>query len=627
VSRAAAAGAAPAGARAPKLALRALVLVILAACVLAAGCWRVYSNTWDEPEHLAAGIELLDRGKYEYDTEHPPLARVFLAIGPYLAGARSFGTPPPEGTPEGLHILYSKGAYWRDLTLARLGMLPFLVLLLIATWLWARRLLTSAGAALLAVVLTVSVPPLLGHAALASLDVAAAATILLALYALQRWLTSATLADAIFFGLASGVAVVTKFSSVPFIGVALIVLSLTEWVVARRQGAGTVGAQPARAAPHPDALPTWRRRAGGFGLAALVGLLPIWLAYGPRVADPAGVAFRFNWAVTYLLQQHGFAHGVGVLLSHVWLPRELKDLMNGIVAVKAHNDSGHLSYLLGETRLTGWWYFYLVALAVKTPIPLLIAGPIGLAGLALRGWRHGDSWGVAPLAVVIAILVFASAVSHINIGIRHILIVYPFFAVGAADLTVRAWRVLRRPSAALAGSAASAAAAASAASAIDEPARTRDLLAMVRQMPNYRPKDLQNPGTLGTAALLAVLAWQLSPLWRAWPDYLPYFNEMVAHPERVLVDSDLDWGQDLHRLEVRAAQLRIGHLNLAYRGTADLRREPLPQLHILAPHERVIGWVAVSQLARTRNLSDYAWLDAYIPLERVGKTIDLYYVP
>ena len=43
-------------------------------------------------------------------------------------------------------------------------------------------------------------------------------------------------------------------------------------------------------------------------------------------------------------------------------------------------------------------------------------------------------------------------------------------------------------------------------------------------------------------------------LWTANPDYLPYFNEAVAHPERVLVDSDLDWGQDLRRLEQRAAE-------------------------------------------------------------------------
>ena len=604
-----------AGTRAPQLARRALILIILGACVLATGSWRVYSNTWDEPEHLAAGIELLDRGKYEYDTEHPPLGRVFLAIGPYLAGARSFGTPPPEGTPEGLDILYVKGAYWRDLTLARLGMLPVLALLLYATWLWARRLLPSEGAALLAVVLVASVPPVLGHAALASLDVAAAATTLLALYALQRWLVSARLSDAVFFGLASGVAVVTKFSSVPFIGVSLIALSLAHWATLRGTGlthAATVAA-PARADPT-----IWRRRVGGLGLAALLGLAPVWLVYGPRVADPAGVAFRFNWAVSYLLQQHGLAHAFGVLLSHLWLPRELKDLVNGVVAVKAHNDSGHLSYLLGETRLTGWWYFYLVALVVKTPIPLLIAGPVGLVALALDGWRRRDSWALAPLAALVAILVFASAVSRINIGIRHILIVYPFFALGAAHLTVRLWRALRAPGAA-AGAGVGAGAGAG--------AGATDVSPTVRQMPNHPLNRLKNLRILGMAAVLAALVWQLSTLWRAWPDYLPYFNELVAHPERVLVDSDLDWGQDLHRLEARASQLCIGHLNLAYRGTADLRREPLPPVHILAPHERAAGWVAVSQLARTRNHSDYDWLDAYDPVERVGKTIDLYYLP
>jgi len=592
-------------ARASPLARRVLILIILGACVLATGSWRVYSNTWDEPEHLAAGIELLDRGKYEYDTEHPPLGRVFLAIGPYLAGAHSYGTPPPEGTPEGLHILYAKGAYWRDLTLARLGMLPFLVLLLIATWLWARRLLPSEGAALLAVVLTVSVPPVLGHAALASLDVAAAATTLLALYALQRWLTSARLRDAVFFGLASGVAVVTKFSGVPFIGVSLIALSLVHWAALRRTALTPASAGAPRALA--DAT-LWRRRVGGLALAALVGLAPIWLAYGPRVADPAGVAFRFNWAVSYLLQQHGPAHAFGVLLSHAWLPRELKDLVNGIVAVEAHNDSGHLSYLLGETHLTGWWYFYIVALAVKTPIPLLLAGPVGLVALAQGGWRRGDSWALAPLALVVAILVFASAVSRINIGIRHILIVYPFLALGAAHLTVRAWRMLGAPSTA-------------------PGADATQVSPTLRQVLNHPLKHLTNLRLLGTAVLLAVLVWQLSTLWRAWPDYLPYFNEFIAHPERVLVDSDLDWGQDLHRLEVRAAQLGIPHLSLAYRGTADLRRERLPPLHILAPHERVTGWVAVSELARTRNRSDYDWLDAYHPVERVGKTIDLYFLP
>jgi len=41
----------------------------------------------------------------------------------------------------------------------------------------------------------------------------------------------------------------------------------------------------------------------------------------------------------------------------------------------------------------------------------------------------------------------------------------------------------------------------------------------------------------------------------------------------------------------------------------------------------VHGWVAISALARVTNPPAYAWLDGYRPLERVGKTIDLYYIP
>jgi hypothetical protein len=234
--------------------------------------------------------------------------------------------------------------------------------------------------------------------------------------------------------------------------------------------------------------------------------------------------------------------------------------------------------------LTGWWYFYLVALAVKTPLPLLVAGTLGLAGLLREGWRQRNPWHIAPAVLVVTMLVFASTFSRINIGIRHVLILYPFFAFGAVWVLARAWAALVR----------------------------------------LRRPRLVAAGKIG---LLALLAWQLSTLWTAYPDYLPYFNEAVAHPEAVLVDSDLDWGQDLKRLEWRAAQLKIQHLSLAYRGTALLSREPLPPFTDLPPHRPTTGWVAISELARTRNPDDYAWTAAYQPLERVGKTIDLYYIP
>jgi hypothetical protein len=555
----------------------ALGFMILVACLLAASTWRVYSNTWDEPEHLAAGIELLDKGRYEYDTEHPPIVRIFMALGPYLAGARSFGTPPPDGVQEGVDILYSGGHYKLYLTLARLGTLPFLALLLYSTWLWARRVAASAGEALLAVLLTVAVPPILGHAALATLDVAAAATVLLALYAAQCWLSSGRWKDAVFVGLATGLAVGSKFSAVPFLALGFGVQVVAHAVLLRRSGLA-----PARLPPAPAASPV-KRRLRDLAIILVTTLLPLALAYGVR-SHATSVAHRFDWALAFLLREHGLSHDAGVLLQHLWMPQWMQGLLEGIIAIKAHNDAGHLSFLLGQLRSTGWWYFYLVALAVKTPIPLLVLGPVGMVMQAREGWRERDAWRLAPLLLFLAVLVFASGFSHINIGIRHVLVLYPFMALGAAYLVARVWRALRA--------------------------------AAVRPL-----------AIAGSGLVVAFVGWQVLTLWTANPDYLPYFNEAVTHPEQVLVDSDLDWGQDLLRLEERAAAIRIPKLNLAYLGTPDLTRERLPPYVIMTPGKPVTGWIAISALVKAHYPKGYAWLGAYQPLETIGKTIQLYYIP
>ena len=574
---------------------------MLVTCLLAASTWRVYSNTWDEPEHLAAGIELLDRGRYEYDTEHPPFARMLMALGPYLMGARSFGTPPPDGVQEGVDILYTGGHYDLYLTLARLGTLPFLPLSLFAMWLWARRMTRSEGEALLAVLLLATVPPILGHAALATLDVAAAATMLLALYAMQSWLESPGWRTAWFFGLAAGLAVGSKFSAIPFLVLGFMVLGMSHvvlwWRGQHPPGRELAAAGPtavasavcgapvvATAAKRVRAWAAVRRRSLGVALVLVASALPLFFAYGVVLNNGVTLPHRYDLAVQFLLQEHGLSHEAGVLLGHLWLPHWVQGVIEGVVAIKAHNDSGHLSFLLGELRLTGWWYFYLVALAAKTPLPLLITGPVGMALLAREGWRARDGWRLAPALLFLTVLIFSSAFSHINIGIRHVLVLYPFMALGGAYCIALAWRALRKLT--------------------------------------VRPL-----GVVGSAVLVGLVAWQVLTLWTANPDYLPYFNETIAHPERVLVDSDLDWGQDLRRLEWRAAQIKIPLLNLAYRGTASLTREPLPPIVVMPPWKPVTGWIAISALAKVHDPKGYAWLDAFRPIERIGKTIDLYYVP
>ncbi len=559
----------PSLARAPTLI--ALVLVTLLGCGLAASTWRVFGHTWDEPEHLAAGLALLDTGHYDYDIQHPPLGRLMLALGPYLAGARSQGTPPPDGKPEGIKILYGSGHYDEYLTLARAGALPFLALLIVMTYVWGRTVL-GRGGALFAALLVASAPPILGHGALAALDVPSAATCLLALDAIRRWLDSGRLARAVWMGLTLGLAIGTKLSALPFCGLGgLVLLALHCW-----EG-------PSRAGPaEPVRRLEW---VGGVLLATLAIGVVLTFAYGGRIIYLTDETHKFNQALGYLFGYapsplHDLAYRV---FAHVPVPEAFQWVLGGIQALQVHNDMGHLSYLFGDLELHGWRYFYIVALAVKTPLPLLVAGLAGLGMLVARGLGTRSAAPLALPKLFVAIFLFVSLFSHINIGVRHVLVLFPLLAIGAAVVaTALVGRI---------GATASA------------------------------PQRHALAAALGLAVVL-----ELSPL-AAWPDYLPWFNVLAPHPERILVDSDLDWGQDFRRLVAALHARAVPSVALAYLGTADLPHEGLPPYRMLGPDERTSGWIAVSELARIHAPDRFRWLDAYAPVERVGRTIDLYYVP
>jgi 4-amino-4-deoxy-L-arabinose transferase-like glycosyltransferase len=558
-------------ARARPTTLLALALVTLLALGLAASTWHVFGQTWDEPEHLAAGLALLDHGHYDYDIQHPPLARLLLATGPYLAGARSQGKPPPDGKAEGLAILYGGGRYDLYLTLARAGALPFLALLIVMTYVWGRTVLGGAGA-LAAAALTATTPVVLGHGALATLDVPAAATCLLALYATQRWLETGRLRQALGLGLALGLALGTKLSAIPFCGVgALALLLLRAW---EREGRGD---------PRPPVTPAAWCAGGGIVTLAVAAILT--LAYGGRFIYLTDQSHKFNQALWFLFGAKGVLHDAAyTLFAQLKVPEALQWYLGGIEAVTVHNQNGHLSYLLGEERLTGWWYFYPVALFAKTPLPLLVLGVPGLVLLGYQGVADRDARQLAVPVIAVALLGFACIFSRINIGVRHVLVLYPLLAVAAAFALLR----------------------------------VRALLAAAR-------------GGIGRglaiAALTALALTQAAIVARAWPDYLAYFNELVTDPEYVLVDSDLDWGQDLKRLVRRLHELNVPSLALAYSGSADLAREGLPPYLLLKPDQHATGWVAVSALARAEAPEHFDWLADYPRQERIGKTIDLYLVP
>jgi 4-amino-4-deoxy-L-arabinose transferase-like glycosyltransferase len=543
----------------------ALALLALLSCALCVSTYRIFGNFWDEPEHIAAGLVLLERGEYRYDVQCPPLARLAAAVGPYLAGARFHGEPMPIGDAEGRDLLYhSSASYDTLLTLARLGMLPFLLLLLAATFVWMRRWYGDP-AALLAVALLASCPVILGHASVVAVDVPVTALTMASLYLLLRWFENPSQARAAALGLTVGLAVATKISAIPFIGISAVTLVLLQLAMLK---------VAPRDAPLRVQL---ARRSGGLALALVLALIVVIGVYGGRLVYLTTPDLAPSRALNFFTGSHGPLHDLAYrVAAHVPLPFGFAMLPENIMGVEWHNAHGHPSYLLGHIANRGWWYFYPVALSLKTTLPLLAFGLIGLTLMAIRGVRRANLYLLAPTACLLAILVFCCLYSNINIGVRHVLIAYPLLAMGAAYAVLAAWRRWQ--------------------------------------------------GRAARTALLLALLWQFSTLAYAYPDYLAYFNCLAGtHPERILVDSDLDWGgQDLRRLERVLAQRHITDVWIGYKGTADLSLEALPRYQLLKPNQPVTGWVAITMLTLQENPAGYAWLRAYQPVQRVGGSFELF---
>src|SRR5262249_42442377 len=153
------------------------------------------------------------------------------------------------------------------------------------------------------------------------------------------WLVRGWRMDAFLFGLAAGVAFCTKLSAIPFIVLGIVVLLMLRTFVS--------------VAPAAVSLP---RRWAGLALMVCATLIPITLVYGLNGLEVIAMPPRFNWVMVYLYPDGG---GSSNLIKQLRLPAAWWNYAEGVMALKAHNDTGHVSYLLGNIKAGGWWYFYL----------------------------------------------------------------------------------------------------------------------------------------------------------------------------------------------------------------------------------------------------------------------------
>jgi hypothetical protein len=525
----------------------AVALVALATVRIVA-TYTVFTHTSDEPAHIACGMEWLDKGVYRWEAQHPPLARVATALGPYLLGIRSQGgvkVDPSSMLREGLAILYHGGHYDLTLSLARLGVLPFFWIACAVVYGWAKRDFGPA-VAVLAVFLFTFLPIVLAHAGLATTDMALTAFLGAAFLTGTMWLESPTWKRALVFGVSGALMVLAKFSCFAFFPVCVAAALACHWYVER---------------PAPrEIVRAMRRRLPTLALAVAAACLIIWAGYRFSVGPVPGIGLR--------------------------LPAY--ELALGIQEVAEHNAGGHNSYLLGERSKTGFWCYFEVAMAVKTPLAFLLLLGIGTALAFGRPRRFPRLW--LPLAFASSFLL-VGLFSRINIGLRHILPIFIGLAIVAAAAVVRGLETA-------------------------EHRRWRQ------------------------AALASLVAWLAASSLLAHPDYLPYFNELAgSQPEKIMVDSDLDWGQDIKRAARRLREL--GAREVAYEPLflADLEKEhgfpKVRRMDLLRPEH---GWNLVSFTHWKQlqfglvGLKDYKenshfrpWPDRYPPGERVGKSMMLWY--
>lgn len=545
-----------------------LLIVAIGGLRIFATC-RQLSQTFDEPAHVACGLELLSHGRYHYEPQHPPLARVMAAFPLYVAGVA--GHDLPDMWQEGNAILGDGVTYQRNLMMARLGTLPFFVAACLGIFSLARRI-GGPQLAIAAVLLFSVLPVVLAHGGVATTDMAATAAVIGTVTAIVYWLDGPTIPKSVLLGGILGLSLLTKFTVIPFL---FLSLSIT-WMLKATYSRTT------EVSNHP------RRRKRAVALIIVFALFVMWAGYGFSLKPITYVANRPHHLVNRVFPENGTLHGLAE--RAVEMPLPLSEVGQGLAYVGYHFRNGHESYLLGQTGSHGWVAFFPVAILTKTPIPFLTFFLLGIAFLFLPKRRAHDWVDWVPFLCASAILAVCLP-SSINIGLRHILPLFPFLAIVAAQ----------------------------------------GIILPLRQALVSRRVCLYGIVALGSCLLYSSFS--------SSPEYLSYFNFLASsHPEQVLVGSDLDWGQDIDALSRWCKENNVHRMSVAYFGSADLTRHGLPHVSDLPPFERREGIIAISLTRMQMGIAEngtipsagsngYRWLDQYRPIARVGASILIYSIP
>jgi hypothetical protein len=445
---------------------------------------RQQSLSWDEGDHIFAGYMSWKKVDFGINPEHPPLVKALAAI-PLLP--MHLKVPDPKGLAsfkdeayfDGRDFIFGNGGEAeadRIIFRARMAAASLSLLLGLLVFLAGREMFGD-GAALFALALVVFEPNMIAHGAYVTTDMGISCMIFASIYAFYRYVKAPSVSRLIVLGLVSGLALASKHSGVlllPF-GLALIITEIL-W-------------------PSPETRTNKRRVAlrltGAFLAASTIAIVVLWAFYGFRyAARPGGMQLSPSLAE--------YAQGLKGAERHVYLALARwhilpESYLYGLVDVRLTSDS-FSTYIFGKVYAHGVWFYFPAAFIIKSTAAFM--GLLLLTGFAIATGRLRAGREISFLTIPPVLYLVIATGTGLNIGARHILPMYPFFAV-------------------LIGGAA---------------------LALAH-------RDRRWAYVVGL-----LLAWHVVSSARAYPDYIAYSNEFWGGPTntyKYLTDSNTDWGQQL----------------------------------------------------------------------------------
>lgn len=495
----------------------ALSVFVLLFSLLAITSFMQKSPTVDEPAHLFAGFSYLKWADFWVNPEHPPLAKILAAL-PLLAfdikdprpSSAYWDLVPQSGRGDPAVSVAQETLFVRNdadtlFFYAKLPMIALAVLMGIFVYLWSEELFGPEGA-IASTFLYALDPNVLAHSPMVHTDIPFTTFFFIGTYFFWQALSHLTWKNLFLTALLFGLAAVTKhsFPVIFFI-----------WGILGMFSIFFSGPQQCRIGTPRAVSSRWEKSAilTGVLLSALTAAyFLIWAAYGFRFHAIPG-ADRPLQLDALLPDSPLLQAWVALINEHHLFPEAWT---GGQLVV--HKFLRRVTYLLGEISDQGFWLYFPVAFAVKTPLPtlLLLFGAMGMSLFKRKDYLP-RSFLVIPVVLYFSLAVW----SRLNIGLRHILPIYPFLFVLIGGTVAELWK---------------------------------------------------EKTWLKRGVLVFLGAWHLFSSFSIYPHYLAFFNELAGGPKnghKVLLDSNLDWGQDLKGLKRWLDDHGVKKIHFLYFGKAD----------------------------------------------------------